>query len=145
MYSVLIIDDEKPVSDMLRQALMKHDYNVETACNGKEGTEKFDGGFYDIVITDIIMSGVDGNDVVRYIRESKKPLTPVLGISGTPWLLEENSFDAVLAKPFSIHTMLTTIQNLRPKESLQGIVARVQKVTDLVSENTITEQKVLSR
>jgi CheY-like chemotaxis protein len=111
MQSVLIIDNERTVAEVLKLALMKHGYNVETACNGKEGAEKFDEDFYDFVITDILMPGLDGNNVVRYIRQSTKPLTPVIGISGTPWLLEKNSFDAVLVKPFSIYTMLTTIQN----------------------------------
>ena len=112
MNAVLIIEDEKAIAEILTRALIKHGYQVETASNGREGLEKFDEGFYDIVITDIIMPGLDGNGVVRYIRESKKPLTPVVGISGTPWLLEDEIFDAVLTKPFSIKTIVTTIQNL---------------------------------
>ena len=40
MNSVLIIDDEKALADVLRQALIKYNYNVETAYSGREGIKK---------------------------------------------------------------------------------------------------------
>ena len=135
MNSVLIIDDEKALADVLRQALIKYNYNVETAYSGREGIKKFDENLYDLVITDIVMLGLDGNDVVQHIRESEKPSTPVIGTSGTPWLLKEKCFDAVLVKPFSIHTMLTTIEKLHPKETLEEIITGVQNVSDFVSKS----------
>ena len=50
MNSVLIIDDEKALSNLLRQALIKYDYNVDTASSGREGMKKFDENFYDFLI-----------------------------------------------------------------------------------------------
>ena len=132
MHSVLVIDDEKFISDSLGKALKKHGYKVETASSGREGMQKFDGGPYDLVITDLLMPDLDGMAVLQHIRGSKKPSTPVIGISGTPWLLKEDCFDAVLAKPFSIHTMLAVLEKLRPRleETLDEIISGVQQVTD---------------
>ena len=83
MHSVLVIDDEKAISDVLGKALKKYGYRVETASSGKEGLKKFDAELHDFVITDILMSDVDGMAVLQHIRHSKKPSTPVIGMSGT--------------------------------------------------------------
>ena len=109
MSTVLVIDDEKGILQIIRQVLTKFGHNVETAADGQEGIQKFDDGSFDIVITDIRMPGIDGNGVVRHIRKSDKQSIPVIGISGTPWLMENNAFDMVLAKPFPLKQLVESI------------------------------------
>jgi len=106
MSAVLVIDDEKQVLDLLKTALTLHGYRVEVAADGREGITKFDRRAYDIVITDVRMPGLDGISVVHHIRDSAKGATPVMGISGTPWHLENAQFDVVLEKPFSIKALV---------------------------------------
>ena len=112
MSTVLVIDDEKGILQIIRQALTKFGHNVETATDGQEGIRKFDDGSFDIVITDIRMPGIDGNGVVKHIRKSDKQSIPVIGISGTPWLIENNAFDMVLAKPFPLKKLVESIGSL---------------------------------
>ena len=112
MCTILIIDDEKVILDMLQMALSKYGFTVKTAINGQDGIKQFDDGSIDLVITDIRMPGVDGNDVGKHIRGSDKKFTPIIGISGTPWLPERNLFDTILPKPFHLKTLATTAQNL---------------------------------
>jgi len=112
MGKILVIDDEEQIILMLTMALSKYGFNVEIASNGAEGIKKFDEGCFDLVITDICMPGLSGNDVVKYVRNSEKYFTPVIGISGTPWLLEDASFDAVFAKPFSIEGLVEAVNSL---------------------------------
>ncbi len=112
MYNVLIIDDEKSILHVLTIALTKYGFNVETASDGLEGIKKFDACNFDVVITDIKMPALDGNGVVRHIRNSERQYTPVVGISGTPWFLEDSDFDAVLTKPTSIKTLVDTVKNV---------------------------------
>ena len=121
MSNILVIDDEEMLLNMFTQALTKFGYNVATASNGKEGVQKFDKGHFDLVITDLRMGCMDGHSVLQHIRNSDKHLTPVMGISGTPWLLDDKSFDAVIAKPFSIKTMLSTVENLTVKSASQAL------------------------
>ena len=102
MYKILVIDDEKPILDMVRQALTRFGFAVETASDGSEGIEKYDRHNFDLVITDIKMPGLDGIQVAAHIRHSCRPDTPVFGVSGTHWLLENGHFDQVFAKPFSL-------------------------------------------
>ena len=114
MSTVLVIDDEKGILQIIRQALTKFGHNVETASDGQEGIRKFDDGSFDIVITDIRMPGIDGNGVVNHIRKSDKQSIPVIAISGTPWQMEGNSFDMVLAKPFPLTKLVESIGSLVP-------------------------------
>ena len=112
MGTILVIDDDKVILLMLSTLLANYGFKVETSADGWEGIQKFDHSDFDLVITDICMPGLDGNDVVRYIRRSKKKHTPVVGISGTFWLLENDSFDAVLSKPFSMKNLVDTVCRL---------------------------------
>ena len=112
MSSVLVIDDERMIRDLLKQALSRFDYTVDTAESAVGGIAKFDSGTYDLVITDVRMPGVDGRYVVHHIRSSKRDATPVIGLSGTPWLLENGGFDAVLDKPFVLQSLIEKVKNL---------------------------------
>lgn len=112
MSNILAIDDGDSVCRLLLQVLSKYGYNVETAADGEEGIEKFEQGFADLVITDVLMPGIDGHDVARHIRNSSRKTTPIIGISGTPWFLENDYFDVVLSKPFSIKTLIDAVKSL---------------------------------
>ncbi len=109
MSKILVIDDEKGILQLISQALTRFGHKVETAGDGQEGIDKFDGGNFDIVITDMCMPGVDGNGVVKHIRNSRKQSIPVIAISGTPWHLESRNFDMVLAKPFPLKKLIDSI------------------------------------
>jgi CheY-like chemotaxis protein len=114
MSTILVIDDEKGILQLMHQALTKYGYNVETADDGQEGIRKFDDGCFDIVITDIRMPVIDGNGVVAHIRKSEKQFVPVIAISGTPWLLKDDNFDMVLPKPFALKQLFESIRSLTP-------------------------------
>jgi DNA-binding response OmpR family regulator len=110
--SVLVIDDEQMIRELLQKALSRVNFTVETAEDGARGISKFDSGEFDLVITDVRMPGADGHEVVQHIRGSKRQTTPVIGVSGTPWLVKEGEFDDVLCKPFSIHALIERAQAL---------------------------------
>jgi two-component system response regulator VanR len=114
MSTILVIDDEKGILQLMHQALTKFGHNVETADDGREGIRKFDDGCFDIVITDIRMPVIDGNGVVAHIRKSEKQSIPVIAISGTPWLPGADTFDMVLPKPFPLKRLIDSIRSLAP-------------------------------
>ena len=112
MCSILVIDDEKGILTVIREILTKCGHRVEIAQNGYEGIRKFDGDNFDIVITDMRMPGLDGEGVVKHIRKSQNRSIPVIGISGTPWLLQNNGFDLVLPKPFQLKDLIDSVSRL---------------------------------
>ncbi len=112
MPSILVIDDEIHILDAIRSTLLKYGYNVEIAENGTRGIQRFDNGPFDLVILDLCMPDINGFNVLSHIRMSVKRKTPVIGISGTPRLLADGDFDAVLAKPFEIRGLLDAVISL---------------------------------
>ena len=112
MRTVLVIDDETGITEVIEEALRMVGYEVEVAYNGREGIRKFDDQPYDLVITDICMPGVNGNSVARHIRSSSNGSTAIIGISGTPWMLDNDDFDMVLAKPFPLEELIASVQQL---------------------------------
>jgi CheY-like chemotaxis protein len=112
MCSILVIDDEKGILTVIREILTKCGHRVEIAQNGYEGIQKFDDDSFDIVITDMRMPGLDGEGVVKHIRKSQNKSIPVIGISGTPWLLQNNGFDLVLPKPFQLKDLIDSVSRL---------------------------------
>jgi DNA-binding response OmpR family regulator len=124
MGSVLVIDDEQMVCDLLVHALSRVNYSVEAVNNATGGMVKFDSGTYDLVITDVRMPGVDGHTVLKHIRQSRWAGTPVIGVSGTPALLRNNDFDDVLYKPFALKALIEKVAALtRARKTVHAQVA----------------------
>jgi CheY-like chemotaxis protein len=123
MCTILVIDDEKGILRVIEEALTKFGHDVEIAFDGIEGVEKFDHGSFDMVITDLRMPGLDGKGVVQHIRSSQKNSIPVIGISGTPWLMQDSDFDAVLPKPFPLRDLVESVRKLTTIPSRQALSA----------------------
>ena len=67
---VLIVDDDPDVHDLLRIALKETGRYLESAFDGIEGLKKFEAAHWDLVITDVIMPGMDGMELLERIRQN---------------------------------------------------------------------------
>ncbi len=112
MHSILVIDDEELILNIIETVLKSCGYHVDVAGDGQEGIQKFEEGLYDLVITDLIMPNMGGGSVVEHIRNSNRGEIPIIGISGTPWLLDDLDVDQVLTKPFSLRALLDTVKHV---------------------------------
>lgn len=81
MKKILVIDDEEDIRVVLQQVLELEGYEVAVAADGREGLATLDRDGADLVITDVIMPGMDGVETLEHIRE-KWPDMPVIVISG---------------------------------------------------------------
>lgn len=109
---ILVIDDEQMVLEMISQILSRSGFSVDTASNGKEGLRKIESAAYDLVLTDIKMPEISGLDILDRAKRIKGKGFPVIGMSGTPWLMEGACFDGVLEKPFPKTRLLQLIDTL---------------------------------
>lgn len=66
---LLIIEDEKQVADNLKEGLEQHNYIVDIAYNGKEGQQLAREYDYDIIILDLMLPDIDGEDLCRKLRD----------------------------------------------------------------------------
>ena len=129
MSRILVIDDEKDIRIVMKQILELEGYEVELAADGKEGLEKLEQHGADLVITDIIMPGIDGVATLGHIKK-EHPDLPVIVISGggnvapasyEPGAISTSAFiasaqqagaDRTLTKPFERHEILAAIKEL---------------------------------
>ncbi|MBU1696227.1 MAG: response regulator [Proteobacteria bacterium] len=112
---ILIIDDEISILKVSERILSRNGYGVDMAANGEEGIRKIENNEYSLILTDIEMSGISGDQVLDYLRNKIKKSTPVVGMSGTPWFLDQSNFDAVLPKPYSMKELLDCISQFAEK------------------------------
>ena len=78
MKKILIIDDEKPVRDVLNIALSEEGYESFQAPSGEQGIELFKSSEPDIVITDVMMPGIDGIEVTKRMRAHRDDIDVVV-------------------------------------------------------------------
>lgn len=124
---ILLVDDEKQLTDALCVILKKNNYSVDIAYNGEDGLDMALSGIYDLIILDIMMPKIDGLTVLKTLR-NKKYSTPVLMLSAKSEIsdkIEGLNFgaDDYLTKPFSTDELLARIKALlRRKETFTGDV-----------------------
>jgi len=107
---VLIIDDEKSLLELLYQMLTAIGLAVELAESAEEGINKIKNTMFNVVLTDIKLPGMSGNEFFDYVKKNLDQSLPIIAMSGTPWLFEKTSFDAVIAKPFSREELLNVLR-----------------------------------
>jgi CheY-like chemotaxis protein len=107
MACILLIDDDSQILTALSQALRHTGFEVQIACDGDEGIELIDSGYqYDLVITDITMPRMSGNEVAKHIRGSKTPDIPIVAITGfDDSAIDRELFNSLLMKPFSLDAL----------------------------------------
>jgi two-component system, cell cycle sensor histidine kinase and response regulator CckA len=114
MAKALVIDDEKNILNILRSLLLKQGFKVKVARDGREGIEVFeDGHDFDLVITDIRMPRVNGNQVAKHIRGSDKPDTPIVAMSGYAKEIDKRLFDFSITKPFRLEKIIDVIEKIK--------------------------------
>src|SRR5690349_19960804 len=111
--SILVVDDEMGILDVLRILLKGEGFEVTTAQGGKAGLEALKGSPPDIVLTDIKMPGVSGTEILSAVRE-QDPETPVILM--TAQASPQSAIQAVnqgafyyIQKPFSNDDLVATV------------------------------------
>ncbi len=75
---ILLVDDNSHGLIARKMILVDHGYEVETALSGEEAWEIFQQHHFDIVVTDLRMSGIDGVELIRRIRAADAPARTIL-------------------------------------------------------------------
>ena len=123
MRGVLIVDDNNEIREMLKIALIRRQFTVLEAVNGKDAIAHFKPTITDLVVTDLIMPEEDGLKVIIKLRELK-PSIKIIAISGGGKagpgsylsLAKALGADAIYSKPFSINALISNIEQLLTDE-----------------------------
>ena len=121
---ILVVDDEKPIADILKFNLEKEGYDVELAYDGDEAVKKTYKDNPDLVILDIMLPKKDGFQVLKDIRKEYK--IPVLMLTAKEEEVDkilglELGADDYITKPFSMRELVARVKaNLRRVEYSNG-------------------------
>lgn len=115
MKRVLVADDDAAIRKVIREALAREGFDVETAADGREAIERAEASRFDLVVTDLAMPNVDGLGVVRSLRESSAVPIVVLTVRSEEKakvaLLDAGADDYVV-KPFGVAELLARVRAL---------------------------------
>lgn len=122
--NILIIEDNKDISEILRFALIKEGYKVKVNPNGLEAEDEIKAFNPDLILLDIMLNDTDGFSVCRKISSYKIPiimLTARVDIMDKILRLELGA-DDYITKPFDIREVVTRIRvSLRRREEFKKI------------------------
>ncbi len=122
MSKILVVDDEKPISDIIKFNLTKEGYDVITAADGQEALALFNDEKPDLVLLDQMLPEIDGVEVLRQIRSKSE--TPVIMVTAKDSEIDkvlglEMGADDYVTKPFSNRELVARVKaNLRSRKAV---------------------------
>lgn len=139
--TVLVVDDEKIIRELLSDTLEALGYNSLIADCYKQAIECLKSKNIDVVVTDIVLPDKSGVELIKYINK-KYPKIPVLAISGKDVSMEsiyKAGADGFLAKPFRINVVEDMIKKALIKYDINGVksVAKGEKILVVDDESPI--------
>ena len=118
--SLLIVDDEKLVRWTIQQSMGQENYRVVSASNGEEALAKLSNEHFDVIITDLVMPGINGIAVTQKAKEFNPSTQVIMMTAYGSSLDQEEARKAGVAyfinKPFQISEVKTLVSELMPKE-----------------------------
>ena len=122
MFKILIAEDDRELRQLFSHVLAKNGYGVVGVSNGKEALREIEAGYFDLIISDIMMPEMDGYELVRTLRDADNH-TPVLMITA------KDAFDAMqlgfmsgtddyMVKPINVNEMILRVGALLRRAQL---------------------------
>jgi len=144
---ILVVDDEEPIRELMKDILEDEGYHVELAESGEEALAMMERRAYDLVFLDIWLPGVDGMEVLRRVVE-REPRPHVVIISGHGTV--QSAVEAIklgaydfIEKPLSMERIIVVARNAVTEKRLREereILLRAQEEVEFVGESQATKE-----
>lgn len=133
---VLIVEDNRNISEMVGEFLESRGFEVDYAQDGLDGYRLATENTYDVIVLDLMLPRMDGIEVCKKLREEARRSTPILMLTARDTLDEKLTglsagADDYLTKPFAIQELEARLRVLIRRERRQ-VGSEVLKVGDLV-------------
>lgn len=116
MFKILVVEDDADLNQLFCRTLTRNGYETLSALNAEKALEILDGENTDLVISDVMMPGMDGFELVQQLRDSQMNM-PVMMITAKGDITDKQSgflsgADDYLVKPVDLQEMLLRVQAL---------------------------------
>ncbi len=134
---ILIVDDEEEFTTQLAERLSLRGYYVSTCFSGEEAVETVKGYNYDVVILDVLMSGIDGVEALKQLKEIN-PLLEIIMLTGNATVesaiegMKLGAFD-YLMKPTKTDELIGKVNKAYARKAEQEERIRQAKVNEIIS------------
>jgi two-component system cell cycle response regulator CpdR len=116
MHKILLAEDDDSLRRFLAKALERAGYEVRACADGEEAVEALDEGPYDLLLTDIVMPGMDGIEVARIAaaREPKLRIMFITGFAAVALAAGDRAPQGakVLAKPVHLREIVSEVERM---------------------------------
>ena len=149
---VLVVEDNYEMREYIKESLDKS-YHIEEAVNGEQGVMKAEKIIPDLIISDMMMPKMDGNELTRILKNDEKtshiPIILLTARSGQENKIEglEMGADDYLTKPFDIKELRVRIENLiKIRRTLQTKYSRLEFATKAEGKKALSlDEKFLNK
>lgn len=115
MHKILLVDDDQSILDSMEIALNLQDYQVETTTRGEETFSKIESFKPDLIFMDVYLSGMDGREICKQIKENEKTRNiPVIIFSAHKSMkevFEESGANDFIGKPFNMDELYDKVKH----------------------------------
>ena len=144
MIRILIVEDEKPIADLLDMSLTSAGYSCDCLDNGAAAADAVESRRYDLILLDVMLPGIDGFELMEYLAPLEIPVIFITARSAVKDKIKglRLGADDYIVKPFEIAELLARVRTaIRHTRTASGNDEIAQKGTYTVGEMTIDYNK----
>ncbi len=135
---ILLIEDELKTLQYISKGLEENGYQVDTAADGKTGKHLALRNSYQLIITDIIMPGMDGRVLCAELRSANvdTPILMLTALGSTDEVVKglDSGADDYLSKPFEFKELLARIRSLTKRQGKSIVEDSMLRAADLIMD-----------
>ncbi|MBI4714866.1 MAG: response regulator [Nitrospirae bacterium] len=150
---ILVVDDEALIREVLTRKLKESGYRIQTAENAFDALEKIRGNGFSVILSDIMMPGMDGISLLKKVRAQNPDtavvmITALSNVNSAVESLRLGAYDYII-KPFNLEEVVISVRNalekrrliLENREYQQFLEQKVEEQTQEIRGHLITEQQ----
>lgn len=141
MIKILIVEDEKPISDLIKMSLLGEGYQCTCAYDGQAAADIIENEMFDLILLDIMLPKIDGYELLEYIKLYQMPvifITAKTDVNDKVKGLKAGAEDYI-SKPFEIIELLARVET---------VLRRYNKAVNIIAFDDIridTESRIVTK
>lgn len=136
MLKILVVEDEKPISNLIAVNLKKAGYDCQCVFDGAAAADVLENQYFDLILLDVMLPKIDGYELMRYIKDLEIPVIFLTARSSVADRVKglKLGADDYLTKPFEIIELLARVESvLRRYHKTENIMNYEDLVIDTAS------------